>query len=80
MDTPPLLAPRFRGVRAGIACWLDGIETGFLYSENYQRDIPYTGRPPDDPEKKKHYRRLAEAANRRGEGDQGVFWLEAAAG
>lgn len=29
VDTPPLLAPRFRGVRAGIACWLDGIETGW---------------------------------------------------
>jgi SAM-dependent methyltransferase len=57
----------------------DGIETGYLYSENYKRDVPYTGRPPDDPAQKQHYRRLADAANRRGEGDQGVFWLAAAA-
>ena len=29
VDTPPLFALRFRGVRAGIARWLDDIETGW---------------------------------------------------
>ncbi|HWA10115.1 MAG TPA: class I SAM-dependent methyltransferase [Opitutaceae bacterium] len=86
LDPPRhLLVPSRRGMellaeRSGfrvVRTEFDGIETGYLYSENYRRDVPYTGRPPDDPAKKKHYRRLAEAANRRGEGDQGVFWLEA---
>jgi hypothetical protein len=29
VNTPPRIAPRFRGVRAGLARWLDGIETGW---------------------------------------------------
>ncbi len=56
----------------------DGIETGFLMSELYRRDVPYTGRPADDPEKVRLFSQRAEAANARGEGDQGVFLLEKA--
>jgi SAM-dependent methyltransferase len=55
----------------------DGMETGFLISELYQRDIPYVERPEEPEARRKHYRDLAEACNARGEGDQGVFWLEA---
>ena len=32
VNTPPVFAPRFRGVRAGIARWLDEIETGWSIS------------------------------------------------
>ena len=86
LDPPRhLLVPSRRGMetladRAGlrtVRVEFDGIETGYLMSEGYRRDVPYTGRPADDRKVRRKYRRLAEQANRRGEGDQGVFFLAA---
>jgi len=86
LDPPRhLLVPSRRGMetlaeRSGlrtVRVEFDGMETGFLMSEHYRRDTPYTGKPEDDPKLRRHYRRLAEQANRRGEGDQGVFLLAA---
>ena len=54
----------------------DGIEVGYLYSEFYQADIPFSERPESSKGRKAYYRALADAANARGEGDQGVFFLE----
>ena len=88
LDPPRhLLVPSVRGMetlagRSGLRVArteFDGIETGFLISELYQRGIPYTGRPPAKPAEVRRFRKLAEEANERGEGDQGVFFLEVAA-
>lgn len=87
LDPPRhLLVPSRRGMeilaeRSGLRVArteFDGIETGFLISELYCRDIPYTGRPAPDPADVRRFRRLADEANERGEGDQGVFYLEKA--
>jgi SAM-dependent methyltransferase len=87
LDPPRhLLVPSCRGMetlaeRGGLRVArteFDGMETGFLISELYQRDIPYTGRPPDDPARVRYFRQRADEANTRGEGDQGVFLLERA--
>jgi SAM-dependent methyltransferase len=53
----------------------DGVATGFLMSEHYRRGTPYADKPHDSFWHRRHCRRLAEQANRRGEGDQGVFLL-----
>lgn len=85
LDPPRhLLVPSRRGMetlaeRSGLRVArteFDGMETGYLISELYQRDIPYTGRPADDPAQVRRFRKMADAANARGEGDQGVFYLE----
>ena len=89
LDPPRhLLVPSRRGMellaeRSGyrvVRTEFDGMETGYLVSECYKRDVPYTGRPADSPAQRRHYRKLADVANRRGDGDQGVFWLEAVQG
>jgi SAM-dependent methyltransferase len=87
LDPPRhLLVPSRRGLellaeRSGfrvVRTEFDGMETGYLVSEGYKRDVPYTGRPGVSRAQLRHFRKLADAANRRGDGDQGVFWLEAA--
>lgn len=87
LDPPRhLLVPSRRGMemlagRSGlrVACTkFDGVGMGFLMSEHYRRDTPYMARPQDGYWRRRHYGRLAERANRRGDGDQGVFLLEPA--
>lgn len=86
LDPPRhLLVPSRKGMeclaeRSGFRIFrteFDGMETGYLVSEDYQRDVPYTGRPNDPLARRNHFRKLADLDNRNGEGDQGVFWLEA---
>jgi SAM-dependent methyltransferase len=86
LDPPRhLLVPSRRGMealaeRSGLRpahVEFDGIETGYLMSEHYQRDTPYVAKPVDSPARRRRYRALAEAANREGDGDQGVFLLAA---
>ena len=86
LDPPRhLLVPSRRGMetlaqRSGlhtVRVEFDGIETGFLMSEHYRRGAPYRDKPRDSFRRRRHFRRLAEQANRRGEGDQGVFLLAA---
>lgn len=85
LDPPRhLLIPSPKGMRAlaeraGLRvahAGFDGIEVGYLYSEFYANDIPFCERPESSKARKARYRALADAANARGEGDQGVFFLE----
>lgn len=84
LDPPRhLLVPSVRGMealatRSGLKVehtGFDGTELTPRMSEHYRNDVPYSSNPPDAPERRAHFRREAEAANRRGEGDQGVFLL-----
>ncbi len=87
LDPPRhLLVPSRRGMellaaRSGfrvVRTEFDAMGAGYFVSEGYQRDVPYTGRPNESPARRRHFRKIAEAANRRGDGDHGAFWLEAA--
>ena len=78
ITVPSMEGMRRLAARAGyriVHAYCDGIEVGYLYSEYYARDIPFTQRPKPDPERVRHFRALATSANIRGEGDQGVFLL-----
>jgi SAM-dependent methyltransferase len=86
LDPPRhLLVPSRRGMerlaeRSGFRIFrteFDAMETGYLVSEDYKRDVPFTGRPIDSLAQRNRFRKLADHDNRNGEGDQGVFWLEA---
>jgi 2-polyprenyl-3-methyl-5-hydroxy-6-metoxy-1,4-benzoquinol methylase len=87
LDPPRhLLVPSVKGMWALAASsglkvlhtgW-DGTEYAFLVSGHYSRGTPYTERPPDSPSDRRRFRQRAEEANRRGDGDQGVFLLAAA--
>lgn len=87
LDPPRhLLVPSRRGLEALAArsglrvayTGFDGTEMAFQMSEHYRRDVPYSANPRDTPSRLRKFRRKAEAANRRGEGDQGVFLLTGA--
>ena len=87
LDPPRhLLVPSRRGMealaqRAGlrvIRTEFDGVAQGFLMSEHYRRGTPYSARPRDGFWRRRQFRARAEQANRDGDGDQGVFWLESA--
>ena len=58
----------------------DGVASGFLMSEHYRHGTPYADKPRDRFWHRRHCSRLAEQANRRGEGDQAIFLLAAAEG
>jgi len=85
LDPPRhLLVPSVRGLEALAArsglrvshTSFDGTELTLRMSEHYRRDVPYSAHPRDSKSAMQRFRREAEAANRRGEGDQGVFLLE----
>ncbi|HKB91519.1 MAG TPA: class I SAM-dependent methyltransferase [Opitutaceae bacterium] len=63
------------GFRVGYIGW-DGSEIAYLMSENYRKGISYQERKHESYWRRVRFRRLANAANRRGQGDQGIFLLE----
>jgi SAM-dependent methyltransferase len=65
------------GLRA-VSVEFDGVASGFLLSEHYRHGTPYADKPRDSFWHRRRCQRLAEQANRRGEGDQAVFLLAAA--
>ena len=65
------------GLRA-VSVEFEGVASGFLMSEHYRRGTPHADKPRDGFWHRRHGQRLAEQANRRGEGDQAVFLLAAA--
>jgi len=84
LDPPRhLLVPSVKGMealatRSGLrveSTGFDGTELTPRMSEHYRNDVPYSSHPRDDRMKIRHFEREADAANRRGEGDQGVFLL-----
>jgi SAM-dependent methyltransferase len=84
LDPPRhLLVPSVRGMEALAArsglrvehTGFDGTEFGPRMSEHYRNNVPYSEHPRDGFFRTRRFRREAEAANRRGEGDQGVFLL-----
>jgi SAM-dependent methyltransferase len=54
----------------------DTTETAYWMSDYYRRDIPMKEAPPPEEPIRKRCRAQARAANRQGEGDQGVFVFE----
>ena len=86
LDPPRhLLVPSRHGMEAlaqrsglcTVSVEFDGVASGFLLSEHYRHGTPYADKPRDGFWQRRHCQRLAEQANRRGEGDQAVFLLAA---
>ena len=84
LDPPRhLLVPSVHGLealagRSGLRVeytGFDGTEFTPRMSEHYRNDVPYSANPRDGFWRTRRFRREADAANRRGEGDQGVFQL-----
>lgn len=84
LDPPRhLLVPSVRGMhalatRSGLKTehtGFDGTEFTPRMSEHYRNDVPYSDHPSDSPSRLREFRKMADAANGRGEGDQGVFLL-----
>jgi SAM-dependent methyltransferase len=87
LDPPRhLLVPSVKGMttlatRSGLRVeytGFDGTELTPRMSEHYRNDVPYSANPRDSNDKIRQFEREADAANERGEGDQGVFLLSPA--
>lgn len=84
LDPPRhLLVPSVRGMTALATrsrlrvdyTGFDGTELTPRMSEHYRNDVPYSAQPQDSAATRQRFEHEADAANRRGEGDQGIFLL-----